>query len=53
MIPRRREFRPPTTPGVRNAVVVVRYGGEHPGFVLAGRSLREVEQRVSVMGTLV
>ncbi len=33
-------------PGVRSAVVIVHYGGAHPGFVLAGRSLREVEQRV-------
>lgn len=32
-------------PGVRIASVVVRYGGPNPGFVLAGRSLREVERR--------
>jgi hypothetical protein len=32
-------------PGVRIAAVIVRYGGEEPGFVLAGRSLREVEAR--------
>ena len=32
-------------PGVRIAAVVVRYGGSQPGFVLAGRSLREVEIR--------
>ena len=31
--------------GVRVAAVVVAYGGSHPGFVLAGRSLREVEIR--------
>lgn len=31
--------------GVRIAAVLVRYGGPHPGFVLAGRSLREVERR--------
>jgi hypothetical protein len=31
--------------GVRVAAVVVAYGGAHPGFVLAGRSLREVEKR--------
>jgi len=33
--------------GVRVAAVVVAYGGSHPGFVLAGRSLREVEIRES------
>jgi hypothetical protein len=31
--------------GVRIAAVVQRVGGAHPGFVLAGRSLREVEDR--------
>lgn len=31
--------------GVRVAAVVERVGGAHPGFVLAGRSLREVEAR--------
>jgi hypothetical protein len=31
--------------GVRSASVVTQYGGSHPGFVLAGRSLREVEKR--------
>ena len=40
-------------PGVRSATVLVRYGGQHPGVVLAGRSLREVEQRVDVVGSLV
>jgi len=34
-------------PGVRMAAVVVAYGGAQPGFVLAGRSLREVEIRAS------
>ena len=33
--------------GVRVAAVVVAYGGAQPGFVLPGRSLREVETRVS------
>ena len=33
--------------GVRIAAVVVAYGGAQPGFVLAGRSLREVEIRAS------
>lgn len=32
-------------PGVRIAMVMERIGGGHPGFVLAGRSLREVEAR--------
>ncbi len=31
--------------GVRSAVVVTQFRGPHPGFVLAGRSLREVEIR--------
>ena len=31
--------------GVRIAMVLERIAGEHPGFVLAGRSLREVEVR--------
>ncbi len=33
------------TRGVRIAAVVERVNGPHPGFVLAGRSLREVEAR--------
>ncbi len=36
-------------PDVRFAIVVVHYGGSRPGFVLAGRSLAEVEQRASRM----
>jgi len=32
-------------PGVRQAIVVVRIPGPQPGFVMAGRSLREVEIR--------
>jgi hypothetical protein len=32
-------------PGVRQAIVVVSYTGDHSGFVVAGRSLREVERR--------
>jgi hypothetical protein len=32
-------------PGVRIAAVVVHYKGTQPGFVLAGRSLREAEAR--------
>jgi hypothetical protein len=34
-------------PGIRVAAVVVAYEGSQPGFVLAGRSLREVERRES------
>jgi hypothetical protein len=34
-----------TARGVRIAAVVERVSGAHPGFVLAGRSLREVEVR--------
>jgi hypothetical protein len=34
-------------PGVRIAAVVVSFGGTQPGFVLAGRSLREVEIRAT------
>ena len=33
------------TRGVRIAAVVERVGGAHPGFVLAGRSMREIEAR--------
>jgi hypothetical protein len=37
-------------PGVRSATVIVRYGGSRPGFVMAGRSLREVENRIDTIG---
>jgi hypothetical protein len=37
-------------PGVRSAIVVVRYPG---GYVLAGRSLRQIEERESNMEALV
>jgi hypothetical protein len=33
-------------PGVRIAAVVTSYSGAEPGFVLAGRSLHEVEKRI-------
>lgn len=36
-------------PGVRIAAVVTRYTGVQSGFVLAGRSLREVEKRVDLL----
>jgi hypothetical protein len=32
-------------PGVRSAIVIKHVPGDHPGFVLVGRSLREVEIR--------
>ena len=35
--------------GLRVASVIVSYGGSNPGFVLAGRSLRETEVRESQM----
>ena len=37
---------------VRIAAVVLRVNGAHPGFVLAGRSLREVEAREELVGHL-
>lgn len=40
-------------PAVRSAAVVVRYGGAQPGFVLAGRSLREVESRAERLTLIV
>jgi hypothetical protein len=42
-------------PGVRIAAVVVPFGGDHPGFVLAGRSLSEVEASTQklLLGTFV
>lgn len=38
---------------VRSAVVMVYHSGPHPGFVLAGRSLREVERRESALTQMV
>lgn len=38
--------------GVRQAAVVVWNGGAHPGFVVAARSLREVEVREGQVGRL-
>ncbi len=40
-------------PGVRSAAVVTRAGGSRPGFVMAGRSLREIESRETNMELLV
>lgn len=40
-------------PGVRVATVITRYGGEEPGFVMAGRSLREVESRINRLGQMI
>jgi len=39
--------------GVREAAVVTQFGGSSPGFVLAGRSLREVEDRESRLTQMV
>lgn len=39
-------------PGVRVASVVVAYGGTSSGFVMAGRSLREVEKRIDQVGQI-
>lgn len=38
--------------GVRIAAVVQRVNGAHPGFVLAGRNMREVESREALVGQL-
>jgi hypothetical protein len=40
-------------PGVRSAVAVVRYDGPQPGFVVAGRSLREAERLIDLLTQLV
>ncbi len=40
-------------PGVRIALVVVSYAGANPGFVVAGRSLREIEKRIDLLGLIV
>lgn len=40
-------------PGIRIAAVVTKYNGANPGFVLAGRSIREVEKRESWLMTQV
>ena len=36
--------------GVRIAAVLTRYEGPKPGYVLAGRSLREAERRIQMLG---
>ncbi len=36
-------------PSVRIATVIMHYGGTNPGFVLAGRSLQEVEKREAAL----
>ncbi len=40
-------------PGVRIAAVAVAYGGGHPGFVVAGRSLREAERQIDNLGLII
>jgi len=37
-------------PGVRSAIVIVRYEGKNPGFILVGRSLRDVEEEIGRVG---
>lgn len=39
--------------GVRIASVIVSYSGSHQGFVLAGRSLEETENRIAQFGNLI
>lgn len=39
--------------GVRVATVIKKFGGPTPGFILAGRSLREIENRIGQMTILV
>ncbi len=39
-------------PGVRIATVVIDHNGANPGFVLVGRSMREVEKRIDQIGLL-
>ena len=36
-------------PGVRIAAIIVHYGGDKPGYVLVGKSLREIEKRESTL----
>lgn len=36
-------------PGVRSAIVVTAYSGKNSGYVLVGRSLREVEKRENLL----
>jgi hypothetical protein len=38
--------------GVRIATVIERVNGPHPGFVLAGRNMREVESRIADVQTM-
>ena len=40
-------------PGVRLATVITRVNGASPGFVVAGRSLREIERRIDELGLLI
>jgi len=39
--------------GVRVAAVITRYGGDKPGYVMVGRSLREVEKREEALSLMV
>lgn len=36
--------------GLRQATIIAHYSGTQSGFVMAGRSLREVEKRIGILG---
>jgi len=38
--------------GVREATVIMPYGGAHPGYILAARSLSRVEQNIAIITRL-
>ena len=40
-------------PGLRLAAIVRRVGGQHPGFIIAARSLREVQWRIGNLVRLI
>ena len=40
-------------PNVRSAIVIQHFLGTHPGYVVAGRSMREVEVRESRLHTMI
>jgi sensor histidine kinase regulating citrate/malate metabolism len=39
--------------GIKAAVVIVKHGGQAPGYVAIGRSLREIDKRINDMGNLI
>ena len=38
---------------MRSATIITHFAGPHPGFVLSGRSLTEVEKRIDLLAPLV